>query len=79
MSRLVLDMPTLHRSIESASNEARELLSRYKVKHAYVVRHERVYGPDWKNVDEPGFEALTGRELPMCPNIVATISAAREA
>jgi len=79
MSRLVLDMPTLHRSIEAASIEAKELLSRYKVKHAYVVRYERVYGPDWKNVDEPGFEALTGRELHMCPNIVATISAAIEA
>jgi hypothetical protein len=65
-------MPTLHRTIEAASKEAKELLSRYNVKHAYVVRRERVYG--WENVDEPGFEALTGKELPICPNIVATIS-----
>ena len=64
-------MPTLHRTIEAASDEARELLSRYKLKHAYVVRHERVY--EWANVDMPGFEALTPKELPKCPNIVATI------
>ena len=65
-------MPTLHRTIEAASKEAKELLSRYNLKHAYVVRYERIYG--WKNVDEPGFEALSGKELPICPNIVATIS-----
>lgn len=64
-------MPTLHRTIEAASKEAKELLSRYKVKHAYVVRHERVY--DSPNLDEPGFEALIGKELPICPNIVKTV------
>lgn len=69
-------MPTLYRNIELASKEAKELLKRYKVKHAYVVRRERVYGAE--NFDEPGFEALIGSELPECPNIVATFSAARE-
>jgi hypothetical protein len=65
-------MPTLHRTIDAASREAAELLDRYKLKHAYVVRHERVYNS--VNVDEPGFEALTNKELPPFPNIVATIS-----
>lgn len=64
-------MPTLHRTIEAASKEATELLSRYNVKHAYVVRHERIY--DSISFDQPGFEALINKELPMCPNIVATI------
>lgn len=67
-------MPTLHRNIDAASKEAAELLKRYNVKHAYVVRRERVYGG--KNLDEPGYEALTNSELPYCPNIVATVSAA---
>jgi hypothetical protein len=67
-------MPTLHRSIEAASKEAAELLSRYKVRNVYVVRRERVYGPGWPNMDEPGFEALTDKELPACPNIVAVVS-----
>lgn len=67
-------MPTLHRTIEAASDEAKELLSRYNVKHAYVVKHERVY--NWENVDQAGYEALIAKELPMYPNIVATISAA---
>jgi hypothetical protein len=74
MSSRVVDMPTLHRSIEAASKEAKELLSRYNVRNAYVVRRERVYGPGWPNVDEPGFEALTDQELPHCPNIVAVVS-----
>ena len=69
-------MPTLHRNINAASQEAKKLLKRYKVKHAYVVRRERVYGGE--NFDEPGFEALLSSELPECPNIVAMVSAARE-
>jgi len=47
------------------------LLKRYKVKTAYVVRHERIY--DSANLDQPGFEALIGSELPKCPNIVACV------
>lgn len=66
-------MPTLHRTIEAASKEAKELLSRYKLKHAYVVRYERVYDLE-SNLDAPGYEALTPKELPICPNIVATIN-----
>ena len=65
-------MPTLHRTIEAASKEATELLNRYNVKHAYVVRHDRIY--DSVNVDQPGFEALIATELPMFPNIEATIT-----
>jgi hypothetical protein len=66
-------MPTLHRTIEAASKEAKELLSRYNVKHAYVVQHNRVYDLE-SNLDAPGFEALIGNDLPVCPNIVATIN-----
>ena len=69
---LVVKVPTLHRTIEAASKEAKRLLSRYNVKHAYVVRHERIY--DSESLDSPGFEALIAKELPLCPNIVATIS-----
>lgn len=67
-------MPTLHRNQNDAKIEAIELLTRYKVKHAYVVRHERIY--DSENLDQPGFEALLNNELPVCPNIVDTVSTA---
>lgn len=60
-------MPTLHRTIDAAAREAAELLTRYQQKHAYVVQSDNVYGTD------PGYEALTGRELPPKPNIVATV------
>lgn len=60
-------MPTLHRTIQAASREAAELLDRYQQKHTYVVQSDNVYGTD------PGYEALTGRELPREPNIVATV------
>lgn len=53
-------MATLHRTIEKAIEEARDLIKRYKVMSAIVLRVERVYGD---NFEEPGFEALTYKEL----------------
>jgi hypothetical protein len=64
-------MPTLHRNQNDAKIEATELLKRYKVRRAFVVRHERIY--DSENLDQPGFEALIDKELPICPNIVDTV------
>ena len=67
-------MPTLHRTIEAAIKDAKELINRYNLKEAYVVQRERVfYNSLTANMDTPAFEALTPKELPHCPNIVAVI------
>ena len=64
-------MPTLHRTIEAAANEAAELLDRYRERRVFVVRSERIYD----NHTKPGFEALCSSELGVgkC-KIVATIT-----
>lgn len=66
-------MPTLHRSIDVAKDEARKLLDRFNVDTAYVVQYNRIYDTE-SNVDVPGFEAVTNKDLPLYPNIVATVS-----
>jgi hypothetical protein len=59
--------------IETARDEARELLNRYNVNEVYIVKHDRVIHPTWHN-DEPGFEALLGSELRGFPHIVEVVN-----
>jgi hypothetical protein len=67
-------MPLLHRTIEAATKEAKELINCYNLKEAFVVQRERAcYNLVTGNLDTPAFEALTPEELPHCPNIVAVI------
>jgi len=35
-------MPTLHRIIEDAVVEAKELITRYNLKHVYIVKSETI-------------------------------------
>ena len=52
-------MPTLHRTMEKAAEEARELLVRYNQRSIPIVRSERIYD----DFQSPGYEALTFKEL----------------
>ncbi len=68
-------MPTLHRTMEAAGEEAKELLTRYNQHHIAIVRSERVYD----NSQAPGYEALTFKELTKLrsyskPNVVAMVN-----
>ena len=65
-------MPTLHRTIEAAANEAAELLDRCRQRRVFVVRSERIYD----NHTKPGFEALCHFEIPVLDKckIVATVT-----
>jgi hypothetical protein len=50
-------MGMLHRTIEKAESEAKDLTVRYRTRSAVVIKKEKVYG------EEPGFEALTWMEI----------------
>jgi hypothetical protein len=62
-------MPTLHRTIEDAVVEAKELITRYNLKHVYIVKSDRIYN----NFSDPGYEALTGKELGIHATIVQLV------
>lgn len=52
-------MATLHKTLEAATEEARELLVRYNQRTIPIVKVERVYN----DFQDPGYEAMTYKEL----------------
>ena len=60
-------MPTIHRTIEAAVAEAKELLHRYQIKSCYIVKNPRVRAYDLADgyTAEPPFEPNNSLNSPI--------------